>query len=170
LELGKQMGARVIAAASTDEKLALCKEYGADETINYSLENLKKRAKELTGGKGVDVVYDPVGGAYSEAALRATAWKGRFLVVGFAAGEIPCIPLNLPLLKGCQIVGVFWGEFAMREMMKNMGNTLEILQFYNEGKIKPHIHATYALAEAPAALEEMAARKVKGKVVIVMED
>jgi len=114
VELGKLMGARVIAAASTPEKLEVCKKYGADEVINYSTENLKDRIKELTDGNGADVIYDPVGGDYSEAALRATAWKGRFLVVGFAAGDIPKIPLNLALLKGCQIVGVFWGSFAKR--------------------------------------------------------
>ncbi len=169
IELGKVLGARVIAAASTDDKLDLCKEYGADELINYSTEDLKTRVKELTDGKGANVVYDPVGGKYSEAALRATAWKGRFCVVGFAAGDIPKIPLNLPLLKGCQIVGVFWGEFASKETMKNMANTLELLQMYNEKKIKPHIHALYPLENAAEALEEMQNRKVKGKVVIVMD-
>ncbi len=169
VELGKLMGARVIAAASTDEKLTLCKQYGADATINYSEEDLKGKAKELTDGKGVDVVYDPVGGRFSEAALRATARKGRFCVVGFAAGEIPRIPLNLPLLKECQIVGVFWGQFAMKESMKNMANTMEIVGFYNEGRIKPHIHATYPLERAAEALEEMRNRKVKGKVVVTMD-
>lgn len=166
VELGKLMGAKVIAAASTDEKLALCKEYGADEGINYSKEDLKSRIKELTGGKGADVVYDPVGGNFSEAALRATAWKGRFLVIGFAAGDIPKIPLNLALLKGCEIVGVFWGSFAMREPGNNMTNTQELLKWFMEGKIKPHIHKVYALEDAPKALEEMMERKVKGKVVI----
>lgn len=166
VELGKLMGAKVIAAASTEEKLALCREYGADECINYTKEDLKKRVKELTGGKGVDVVYDPVGGVYSEAALRATAWKGRFLVVGFAAGEIPKIPLNLALLKGCQIVGVFWGAFAMRETNNNIANTKTLMHWYMTGKIKPHIHGTYSLENAPKALEEMMNRKVRGKVVI----
>ena len=118
VEIGKLMGAKVIAAASTPEKLALCQEYGADEIINYQTEDLKNRIKELTDGKGADVVYDPVGGSYSEPALRATAWEGRFLVVGFAAGDIPKIPLNLALLKGCQIVGVFWGSFATRSPEK----------------------------------------------------
>lgn len=168
VELGKLMGARVIAAASTDEKLALCKEYGADELVNYSKEDLKKRVKQLTGGKGVDVVYDPVGGAYSEAALRATGWKGRFLVVGFAAGQIPKIRLNLPLLKGCQIVGVFWGDFARREPAKNMKNTMQLIQWFATGKVKPHIHAIYPLEHAAAALREMMERKVRGKVVIQM--
>ena len=129
VELGKLMGAKVIAAASSAEKLALCKEYGADEIINYNEEDLKKRVKALTEGNGADVVYDPVGGNYSEAALRATAWEGRFLVVGFAAGDIPKIPLNLALLKGCAIVGVFWGNFAMKTPQKNMANTLELMQW-----------------------------------------
>lgn len=168
VELGKLMGARVIAAASTDEKLALCKEYGADETINYTTEDLKKRAKELTGGNGVDVIYDPVGGAYTESALRAIGWKGRYLVVGFAAGDIPKIPLNLALLKGCQIVGVFWGSFAMRDPNANMANTIELIQWYAAGKLKPHIHATYPLAETSKALEAMMNREVRGKVVIEM--
>lgn len=166
VELGKLMGARVIAAASTDEKLALCKEYGADETINYSSEDLKSSVKELTNGKGADVVYDPVGGQYSEAALRATAWEGRFLVVGFAAGDIPKIPLNLALLKGCAIVGVFWGSFAMKTPDKNIQNTMQLMQWYREGKLKPHIHGIYTLEDAPKALEEMMNRKVRGKIVI----
>ena len=168
VELGKLMGAKVIAAASSDDKLALCKEYGADETINYATEDLKNRIKELTEGKGVDVVYDPVGGHYSEAALRSMAWEGRFLVVGFAAGEIPKIPLNLTLLKGCSIVGVFWGSFAMKTPKKNMVNTMELMQWYGEGKLKPHIHGIYPLAETSKALEEMMNRQVKGKVVIGM--
>ncbi len=166
VELGKLMGARVIAAASTEEKLELCKAYGADETINYTQEDLKSRIKALTEGKGADVVYDPVGGDYSEAALRATAWEGRFLVVGFAAGDIPKIPLNLPLLKGCQVVGVFWGNFAMKTPKKNIQNTMELMQWYAAGKLKPHIHAIYPLAKAPKALEEMMNRKVKGKIVV----
>ena len=165
IELGKLMGARVIAAASTDEKLALCKEKGADELINYTIEDLKKRAKELTGGKGVDVVYDPVGGEYSEAALRATAWEGRFLVVGFPAG-IAKIPMNLPLLKGCQICGVFWGRFTQETPQKNMANTMELIQFFAQGKLKPHIDKVYALEEAGQALEDMMNRKTKGKIII----
>ena len=168
VELGKLMGAKVIAAASSDDKLALCKEYGADETINYETEDLKNRIKELTDGKGVDLVYDPVGGNYSEAALRSMAWEGRFLVVGFAAGEIPKIPLNLTLLKGCSIVGVFWGSFAMKTPKKNMVNTMELMQWYGEGKLKPHIHGIYPLADTSKALEEMMNRQVKGKVVIGM--
>ncbi len=166
VELGKLLGAKVIAAASTDEKLALCKEYGADQTINYATQDLKATIKEMTEGKGVDVVYDPVGGSYSEAALRGTAWNGRFLVVGFAAGEIPKIPLNLPLLKGASIVGVFWGGFAMKNPKANMQNTMTLMQWYAEGKLKPHIHAIYDLADTSKALEEMTNRKVKGKLIV----
>ncbi|MEM9823011.1 MAG: NADPH:quinone oxidoreductase family protein [Bacteroidota bacterium] len=166
VELGKLMGAKVIAAASSAEKLELCKHYGADETINYNEEDLKSRVKELTNGKGADVVYDPVGGHYSEAALRVTAWEGRFLVVGFAAGEIPKIPLNLTLLKGCAIVGVFWGSFAKKSPQKNMANVMELMQWYGQGKLKPHIHCVYPLAEAAKALKEMIDRKVRGKIVI----
>ena len=168
VELGKIMGAKVIAAASTQEKLDLCKSYGADEVINYTTENLKERIKEITGGKGADVVYDPVGGDYSEAALRATGWEGRFLVVGFAAGNIPKIPLNLALLKGCQIVGVFWGSFTQREAGKNMQNTMQLIQWFNDKTIKPHIDGTYSLKDAPKALDEMRNRNVKGKVIIDM--
>lgn len=168
IELGKALGAIVIAAASTAEKLDICKAHGADEVINYTEEDLKKRIKELTGGKGADVIYDPVGGEYSEPALRAIGWEGRYLVVGFAAGEIPKIPLNLALLKGCQIVGVFWGAFATKDPMANMTNSMELMQFFAEGKLKPRIHATYSLEETPIALQEMMDRKVKGKSVIVM--
>ncbi len=166
VEIAKQIGARVIAAASSNDKLNLCKAHGADEVINYSEEDLKNRIKELTEGKGADVIYDPVGGKYSEAALRAIAWEGRFLVVGFAAGDIPKIPLNLPLLKGCQIVGIFWGSFAMKNPGQNMQNSLQLMNWHAEGKLNPHIHKVYSLAETPKALEEMMARKVKGKVVI----
>ncbi|MEM9935708.1 MAG: NADPH:quinone oxidoreductase family protein, partial [Bacteroidota bacterium] len=168
VELGKLMGARVIAAASTPEKLDLCKQYGADETILYSEEDLKTRTKELTEGKGVDVIYDPVGGPFAEPALRAIGWEGRYLVIGFAAGQIPKIPLNLTLLKGCQIVGVFWGAFAQKFPAQNMQYMMQLLTWFNEGKLKPHIHATYSLENAPKALEEMAARKVMGKVVVTM--
>lgn len=168
VELGKLMGAKVIAAASTDEKLDLCKEYGADEVINYTTEDLKTRINEITNKKGVDVVYDPVGGDYSEIALRRMAWKGRYLVIGFAAGSIPKIPLNLALLKGCDIVGVFWGSFAMRNPKGNMANTMQLMKWYGEGKIKPHLHGIYKLEDAPKALEEMMNRKVRGKVIIEM--
>ncbi|RMG30548.1 MAG: NADPH:quinone oxidoreductase family protein [Bacteroidetes bacterium] len=168
VELGKLMGARVIAAASTDEKLALCKDYGADALINYHTQDLKEQTKALTQGRGADVVYDPVGGDYSEAALRATAWGGRFLVVGFPAG-IPKIPLNLPLLKGCSIVGVFWGRFTSENPQLNLQNTQELINMYAQGKLKPHIHRFYALEEAPQALQDMMDRKVKGKVIIKMK-
>lgn len=170
IELGKLMGATVIAAASTDEKLAVCKSKGADYLINYSTENLKERVKELTGGKGVDVVYDPVGGDYSEAALRATAWKGRFLVVGFAAGSIPRIPLNLALLKGCSIVGVFTGAFTVHEKEKSIANSQQLLKWYQEKRIQPYLHAVYPLAETPKALREIMDRKAMGKIVISMTD
>jgi NADPH2:quinone reductase len=167
VELGKIMGAKVIAAASTDEKLQLCKDHGADETINYTTEDLKTRIKELTNGKGADVIYDPIGGNYSEQALRSCAWEGRFLVVGFAAGQIPKIPLNLTLLKGCDIVGVFWGSFATKFPQKNLQNTMELMQWFSEGKLKPHIDKEYKLKDASKALEQMMHRKVKGKIVIV---
>jgi len=166
VELGKLIGAKVIAAASTDEKLALCKQYGADLCINYKSEDLKNRIKELTNGQGANVIYDPVGGSYSEPALRAIAWEGRYLVVGFAAGDIPKIPLNLPLLKGCQVVGVFWGSFAMRTPKANMANALDLIKWYASGKLKPHIHATYFLKDTPKALEAMMNREVSGKVVV----
>lgn len=167
VDLAVQLGAKVIAAASTDEKLALCREYGATETINYSKENLRDRLKELTGKKGVDVVYDPVGGEFSEIAFRRTAWEGRFLVIGFAIGEIPKMPMNLPLLKGSQIVGVFWGAFVARNPQKNMANFMQMLQWYQQGKIRPYIHAAFPLDQAAQAMNEMLNRKVKGKVILV---
>lgn len=169
VELGKVMGARVIAAASSDEKLAICQRYGADEVINYSTEDLKDRIKELTGGNGVDVIYDPVGGKYAEPALRGMAWEGRYLVVGFADGEIPRIPLNLTLLKGCSIVGVFWGSFTARDPERNQQHLQELLSWYSSDKIKPFISATYTLEEAPQALRAMMERKVKGKVALLIE-
>lgn len=168
VELGKAMGARVIAAASSAEKLAVCTEHGADETIDYLTEDLKQRAKELTQGRGVDVVYDPVGDRFSEPALRATGRYGRYLVVGFAAGEIPKIPLNLTLLKECSIVGVFWGSFANREPHRNAVNVRELVEQYEIGNLRPHIHRTYALQDAPQALRDMLDRKVRGKAVIDM--
>ncbi len=167
VELGHAMGARVIAAASTDDKLALCRERGAHETINYATEDLKARAKALTGGAGVDVVYDPVGGPYSEPALRSIAWEGRFLVVGFAAGDIPRVPLNLALLKGCQIVGVFWGAFVGREPGRHRANVDELVSMWVAGTIRPHVSATYPLERAGEALRELADRRAKGKVVVV---
>ncbi len=166
VQLGKVMGAKVIAAASTDQKLEVCKANGADELINYAKDDLRARVKEVTLGKGVDVVYDPVGGAYSEPALRELAWKGRFLVIGFAAGDIPKVPLNLPLLKGCAIVGVFWGSFTKREPDANRKNNEDLLQFFAQGKVKPHIHATYPLERAADALNDMMYKRVSGKVVL----
>lgn len=167
VELGKLMGARVIAAASSDDKLETCKRHGADLTINYEREDLRAAIKTLTGGEGVDVVYDPVGGRYAEPALRGVRWRGRYLVVGFAAGEIPKIPLNLTLLKGCSIVGVFWGDFAKREPRRNQANLAELMQWLAAGKLKPLISAAYPLEQAAMALNDMLARKVQGKVVLV---
>src|SRR5579884_870282 len=163
IQIGKVMGARVIAAASTDEKLAVCKQQGADELLNYTKEDLKERVKELTAGNGVDVVFDPVGGDYSEAALRGMAWGGRYLVIGFAAGNIPRIPLNLPLLKGCSIVGVFWGSFTARDPKRNQEHLSELLTWFTLGKIHPVISATYPLERAADALNAMMNRKVTGK-------
>ncbi len=166
VELGKSMGARVIAAASSDEKLAVCKEKGADELINYTREDLKERTKEITGGQGADVVYDPVGGDFAEQALRATAWEGRYLVIGFTAG-IPQVPLNLVLLKGCQVVGVFWGSFTGRDPEKNRANTRELLDWCASGRIQPHISARYPLEDVAKALNDLGERKVTGKVVLI---
>ena len=166
VELGKLLGAKVIAAASTEEKLQLCREYGADQTINYSKEDLKSEIKKMTDNKGVDVIYDPVGGEYSEPAFRGIAWEGRYLVVGFASGTIPKMPLNLPLLKTASIVGVFWGDFAMRNPKVNMENTRTLMQWYDEDRIKPHIHKIYELKETSMALQEIMDRKVRGKLVI----
>ena len=167
IQIGKAMGARVIAAASSDEKLKVCRDNGADEVINYGSEDLRARVKVITAGRGLDVVYDPVGGPYSEPALRDMAWKGRFLVVGFAAGDIPKVPLNLMLLKGCSIVGVFWGAFTKNEPERNRENNWELMAMYAAGKIKPHIHATYPLERAADALNEVLNKRVSGKVVLV---
>ena len=166
-ELGALLGARVIAAASTDAKLAFCRDHGATDGINYTTEDLKDRIKALTSGNGADVVYDPVGGPLAEVALRGTAWKGRYLVVGFASGEIPKIPLNLVLLKGCQIVGVFWGSFAMREPAQNRRHATEIFQWVADGKLKPAIDAVLPFERAGEALEMLEQRKVLGKLVLV---
>lgn len=167
VEIGKALGATVIACASTDDKLAVCREHGADATINYSKEDLREAIKAATGGKGPDVIYDPVGGAYTEATFRSIGWRGRYLVVGFANGEIPKLPLNLILLKGASLVGVFWGEFAKREPKANLAGMRQLLGWLAEGKIKPRISGRYALADTARALDDMAARKVTGKVVIV---
>ena len=167
IEIGKVLGARVIAAASTDEKLEVCKAHGADLTINYSREDLREAIKSATGGKGLDVVYDPVGGGYAEPALRSMAWRGRYLIIGFANGEIPKLPLNLPLLKEVSLVGVFWGESARRDPRANLAGMRELMSWLDAGKIKPHISARYPLADTAQALNDMAARKVTGKVVIL---
>ena len=167
VQIGKALGARVIAAASSDAKLQICRENGADEVINYGTEDLRTRVKQLTAGKGVDVVYDPVGGPYSEPALRDMAWNGRFLVVGFAAGDIPRVPLNLALLKGCSIVGVFWGAFTRNEAERNRRNNQELMALYSRGQVRPHIHATYPLERAAEALNEVLNKRVSGKVVLV---
>ncbi|GAA4467940.1 NADPH:quinone oxidoreductase family protein [Nibrella saemangeumensis] len=167
VSLGHIMEANVIAAASTDEKLELCRQYGATETINYSTQDLRERIKEITGGKGVDVIYDPVGGDLAEPALRSMNWRGRYLVVGFAAGQIPNIPLNLPLLKGCSVVGVFWGSFAERQPKENFKNFQKLLGFIQQSRLKPHIHATYLLEQASDALNEMLSRRVMGKILVV---
>ena len=167
VEIGKVMGARVIAAASSDEKLEVCKQHGADEVINYSTEDLRDRIKQLTGGKGVDVAFDPLGGDYSEPVLRSMAWGGRFLVIGFASGDIPRIPLNLPLLKVYSIVGVFWGAFMERDPKHGRENIQELITWMNEGKLKPHVSATYSLEQVADALNNLMERKVTGKAVLV---
>lgn len=166
IEIGKAMGAKVIACASSADKLEVCAQHGADAGINYATEDMRERIKELTGGRGVDVVYDAVGGPYTEPALRSTAWRGRLLVVGFAAGDIPKIALNLTLLKGCSIVGVFWGDFARREPKAFAASIAQLGAWFREGKLKPHVSQTFPLAQAVDALKLMAARKVKGKVVL----
>lgn len=166
IEIGKALGARVIAAASSDEKLEICKQHGADATINYSTQDLREAIKATTDGKGPDVIYDPVGGIYAEPAFRSIGWRGRYLVIGFANGEIPKLPLNLTLLKGASLVGVFWGEYVRREPKANLAAMRELMGWLAEGKIRPHISGRYALADTPKALNDMAARKVTGKVVI----
>jgi NADPH:quinone reductase len=166
IDIGKVLGARVIACASTDEKLAVCRGHGADATINYATEELRERVRALTDGRGVDVVFDPVGGPYTELALRSMAWRGRLLVVGFAAGDIPKIPINLTLLKGCSIVGVFWGDFARREPEKLAEAMARLGDWYAGGRLKPHISATFRLECAAEALTLMAERKVMGKLVL----
>jgi NADPH2:quinone reductase len=166
IEVGKALGATVIASASTAEKLAVCREHGADDVINYSTEDLRERLKTITKGEGVDVVYDPVGGPHSEMALRSTSWRGRFLVVGFASGDIPKIPLNLVLLKGCSIVGVFWGEFQRREPDRFTEIIGQLGRWYQSGKLKPYVSETLPLDRAAEALTLMGARKVTGKLVL----
>ncbi|MES2939857.1 MAG: NADPH:quinone oxidoreductase family protein [Pseudomonadota bacterium] len=171
IQVAKALGARVIAAASTEEKCALCKSMGADDTIDYGVHTVpnafRDAVKAATGGKGPDVIYDPVGGEFAEPAFRSIAWRGRYLVVGFAAGPIPNLPLNLPLLKGASIVGVFWGDFARREPKQNAAMLGELAQWYAQGKIKPVIDRTMPMAELKAAYARMASRSVMGKLVMV---
>jgi len=169
IQIAKAMGARVIAAASSDEKCALCKSIGADETINYSTQDLRESIKALTGGKGPDVIYDPVGGPYTEPAFRSIAWRGRYLVVGFAAGPIPALPFNLMLLKGASVVGVFWGDFAKKEPKANAAMMAELATWYAKGIIKPVIDSTMPMAQLKEAYAHMSSRAVKGKLVMVNE-
>lgn len=167
IQIAKAMGAKVIAAASTQEKCDLCKKIGADATINYSTENLREAIKALTDGKGPDVIYDPVGGDFAEPAFRSIAWRGRYLVVGFASGPIPALPFNLALLKGASIVGVFWGDFAKKEPKANAAMMGELAQWYSQGKIKPVIDRTMPMADLKAAYAHMGSRGVMGKLVMV---
>ena len=166
IELGKLMGATVIAAASTDEKLALCKELGADELINYTEVSLKDKLKELTGGKGVDVVYDPVGGDFSEQAVRSMAWNGRYLVIGFASGPIPKIPLNLALLKGCSLIGVFWGRFTTEEPAVHLQNIKELWELFAAKKLSPVVNDCFPIEEYEKAFNCLLERRARGKVVL----
>ena len=166
IEIGVLMGARVIACASSDEKLALCKAHGAHEVINYETENLSAALKKITGGRGVDVMYDPVGGDFAEPALRAMGWKGRYLVIGFAAGEIPKIPLNLTLLKGCDIRGVFWGAFVDKEPQAHADNLRQLVQWAADGKLRVHVGGIYPPEKIAEALGVLARREAAGKLVI----
>jgi NADPH2:quinone reductase len=166
VELGKQMGARVIACASADGKLAFARAHGADETVNYAQEDLREALRRLSGGHGVDVIYDPVGGPFTEAALRSIAWQGRYLVVGFAAGEIPRLPLNLVLLKGCDVLGVFWGAWTRREPAAYRNLMADVVRWCAEGKLSGQVHRSYPLAETPAAIRAIANREAMGKVVV----
>ena len=167
IQIAKALGACVIAAASSDEKCALCKRLGADDTINYTTQNLREALKALTQGKGPDVIYDPVGGDFAEPAFRSIAWRGRYLVVGFAAGPIPSLPLNLVLLKGASVVGVFWGDFARREPAANATMMAELAGWYAAGKVKPVIDRSMAMADLKAAYAHMGSRGVMGKLVMV---
>jgi len=166
IELGKMMGARVIACASSDEKLAFARAHGADETVNYASEDLRDALRRLGGEHGIDVVYDPVGGSYAEPAVRSLAWLGRYLVVGFAAGEIPKLPLNLVLLRGCDIRGVFWGAWLKREPQAQRAIMTDIVKWCAEGKLSAHVHAAYSLAETATALKAISDRKVMGKILL----
>ncbi|MCI0749178.1 MAG: NADPH:quinone oxidoreductase family protein, partial [Nevskiales bacterium] len=167
VQIGKLMGARVIAAASSAEKLALCKQQGADEGVDYSRENLKEAVKKLTGGQGADVIYDPVGGELAQECFSCINWNGRYLVIGFAAGKIPEVALNRLLLKGAAAVGVYWGAFVARESKVNWENFQQLFAWHAEGKFKPHVSRTYPLAQAGQALRDMMNRKVTGKIVLI---
>jgi len=166
VEIGKAMGAKVIAAASTAEKLEVARNAGADHLINYSEQSLKDELKTLTKGQGVDVIYDPVGGPLFEEAFRSIAWNGRMLVIGFASGEIPALPANLPLLKGAALIGVFWGAFAQRQPQDNVANFQQLFAWYGEGKLKPLVSQTFPLEKAGDAIDTLAKRKAVGKVVV----
>jgi len=166
VEIGKLMGARVIACASSDDKLAFAREHGADEGVNYATSDLKDALRQLTDGKGVDVVYDPIGGAQGEAALRGMDWGGRFLVIGFAAGDMPKLPLNLILLRSYDVLGVYWGAWIERDRAGQRANMRQILSWCAEGKLSPHVQAVYPLEQAAAALKAIAARQVMGKVIL----
>ena len=166
VEVAKAMGAKVIAGASTAEKLAIARDHGADALVNYEDEDLKSRVKALTGGRGVDVIYDPVGDKLADPAFRTIAWEGRYLVIGFAGGQIPAIPLNLPLVKGASIVGVFWGDFVSRNPAEHHRNMDELYAMHAEGKLRPHISARFELAQGGEAIRLMMERKVTGKVVV----
>jgi NADPH2:quinone reductase len=167
IELAKALGARVIAAASSAEKLATCRAKGADEVINYREQNLREEIKRITAGKGVDVVLDPVGGDYAEQALRSMAWRGRYLVVGFTDGQIPRLPLNLVLLKGCAIVGVFWGDFIAREPQAAQTDLQDLVAMLGQGLIKPLISGRYSLQDAPKAILELSQRRAQGKLIVL---
>jgi NADPH2:quinone reductase len=166
VEIGKLMGAHVIACASSDEKCEFARQRGADEVVNYGREDLRSELKRIGGASGIDVIYDSVGGPYAESAIRSIAWRGRYLVIGFAAGEIPRMPLNLPLLKGCDIVGVHWGAFVEREPEKQAQDMAEIVNWCAEGKLSAHVHAVYPLSQTAQALKDIAARKIMGKAIL----
>ncbi|MEM7747908.1 MAG: NADPH:quinone oxidoreductase family protein [Pseudomonadota bacterium] len=168
VEIAKLMGARVIAAASSAEKLDVCQQHGADDVLNYSETDVKEGLRALTDGRGVDVIYDCVGGPYAEPALRAIAWMGRYLVIGFAAGDIPKFPINLMLLKSCDVVGVFWGQEVVRNPGQHRENMEQVLRWVSEGKLKPHVHATYPLEETGTAIRLLDQRIVKGKVIVTV--
>ena len=165
-ELGKLMGLKVIACASSDEKLEFTRKHGAALTLNYAKEDLKEGLRKLTDGKGVDIIFDPVGGAFAEASLRSIAWEGRFLVIGFAGGDIPKLPLNLPLLKSCDVRGVFWGAWAARNAERNRAGLQKLIEWTADGKISSHVHATFPLAKAAEAMAVLSSRKAMGKVIL----